>query len=124
MQREIGAQILTRGQEASVGVVSRPARAEAVVDTSNHTHVVRQLRRVRCTDIVVPGGRPWWDQAIVDAVDAAVAVEIKLHVLILDIHVPDVAGQFEAPHGYDRRSEEHTSELQSLMRNSYAVFCL
>src|SRR3546814_8905822 len=24
----------------------------------------------------------------------------------------------------DNRSEEHTSELQSLMRNSYAVFCL
>src|SRR3546814_7398354 len=26
--------------------------------------------------------------------------------------------------GDDRRSEEHTSELQSLMRISYAVFCL
>src|SRR3546814_1393988 len=26
--------------------------------------------------------------------------------------------------GTDRRSEEHTSELQSLMRISYAVFCL
>src|SRR3546814_10683256 len=26
--------------------------------------------------------------------------------------------------GLDRRSEEHTSELQSLMRISYAVFCL
>src|SRR3546814_1857397 len=25
---------------------------------------------------------------------------------------------------YPLRSEEHTSELQSLMRNSYAVFCL
>src|SRR3546814_6609176 len=25
---------------------------------------------------------------------------------------------------YERRSEEHTSELQSLMRISYAVFCL
>src|SRR3546814_8938232 len=25
---------------------------------------------------------------------------------------------------YELRSEEHTSELQSLMRNSYAVFCL
>src|SRR3546814_2531608 len=25
---------------------------------------------------------------------------------------------------FDRRSEEHTSELQSLMRSSYAVFCL
>src|SRR3546814_2706272 len=28
-----------------------------------------------------------------------------------------------ATHG-DKRSEEHTSELQSLMRISYAVFCL
>src|SRR3546814_4711768 len=26
--------------------------------------------------------------------------------------------------GQPKRSEEHTSELQSLMRNSYAVFCL
>src|SRR3546814_16549925 len=26
--------------------------------------------------------------------------------------------------GHDTRSEEHTSELQSLMRISYAVFCL
>src|SRR3546814_7179176 len=38
---------------------------------------------------------------------------------------------FEAPSDYARRcfkeygrSEEHTSELQSLMRNSYAVLCL
>src|SRR3546814_10495487 len=35
----------------------------------------------------------------------------------------------EAPHGLDAtgspiRSEEHTSELQSLMRLSYAAFCL
>src|SRR3546814_4790531 len=29
-----------------------------------------------------------------------------------------------ARHARSRRSEEHTSELQSLMRNSYAVFCL
>src|SRR3546814_7167968 len=28
------------------------------------------------------------------------------------------------PGGVDIRSEEHTSELQSLMRISYAVFCL
>src|SRR3546814_5334722 len=32
---------------------------------------------------------------------------------------PNVAGS-----GAGRRAEEHTSELQSLMRNSYAVFCL
>src|SRR3546814_8128046 len=30
----------------------------------------------------------------------------------------------EEPQRADRRSEEHTSELQSLMRISYAVFCL
>src|SRR3546814_6319172 len=27
-------------------------------------------------------------------------------------------------HGHAARSEEHTSELQSLMRISYAIFCL
>src|SRR3546814_5662984 len=30
----------------------------------------------------------------------------------------------DADGGTERRSEEHTSELQSLMRISYAVFCL
>src|SRR3546814_10463406 len=48
--------------------------------------------------------------------------------------VEDVArAAWDAVHGISvhtpvgkmaRRSEEHTSELQSLMRNSYAVFCL
>src|SRR3546814_3940940 len=32
--------------------------------------------------------------------------------------------RFGAADGYTWRSEEHTSELQSLMRISYAVFCL
>src|SRR3546814_8781782 len=32
--------------------------------------------------------------------------------------------QGSRPHVRSRRSEEHTSELQSLMRISYAVFCL
>src|SRR3546814_8183604 len=37
-----------------------------------------------------------------------------------------LAGVFAvaAPDSWGRRSEEHTSELQSLMRTSYAVFCL
>src|SRR3546814_1652515 len=34
------------------------------------------------------------------------------------------AGPFLANAKYSQRSEEHTSELQSLMRISYAVFCL
>src|SRR3546814_2800584 len=34
-----------------------------------------------------------------------------------------VTAKFTLPNAY-KRSEEHTSELQSLMRSSYAVFCL
>src|SRR3546814_6728998 len=44
----------------------------------------------------------------------------------LQRHVPHTHGQQSAPIQYHppQRSEEHTSELQSLMRISYAVFCL
>src|SRR3546814_10464153 len=41
--------------------------------------------------------------------------------------VKDSAGNVDTGKFYvqvGKRSEEHTSELQSLMRNSYAVFCL
>src|SRR3546814_8087076 len=34
------------------------------------------------------------------------------------------AAYYQALHGGYGRSEEHTSELQSLMRIAYAVFCL
>src|SRR3546814_1981346 len=37
---------------------------------------------------------------------------------------PGVRLNYDKKDGYYRRSEEHTSELQSLMRISYAVFCL
>src|SRR3546814_3669019 len=57
-------------------------------------------------------------------------------VLDLERHAPAVFGALEhqaviegvedflARHAQRIRSEEHTSELQSLMRISYAVFCL
>src|SRR3546814_8291295 len=39
--------------------------------------------------------------------------------------LPDLRGDREYPaHDHRARSEEHTAELQSLMRISYAVFCL
>src|SRR3546814_2038685 len=38
--------------------------------------------------------------------------------------IPCAAGRAARRGGADPRSEEHTSELQSLMRISYAVFCL
>src|SRR3546814_2846814 len=50
-------------------------------------------------------------------------VEIaKLHLIAKQVEAHGLkAGEFELT---EERSEEHTSELQSLMRISYAVFCL
>src|SRR3546814_1082252 len=39
-------------------------------------------------------------------------------------HYAASPGAGQVRRGRGPRSEEHTSELQSLMRNSYAVFCL
>src|SRR3546814_5168400 len=64
------------------------------------------------------------DQSIlIEAMAAAVEDDIDKLDSSLD-HFPrsnDLAGPFKAA---GLRSEEHTSELQSLMRISYAVFCL
>src|SRR3546814_2249404 len=46
----------------------------------------------------------------------------KLLERMMRLLLPTVAPEPGA--SQDRRSEEHTSELQSLMRISYAVFCL
>src|SRR3546814_6251571 len=40
-------------------------------------------------------------------------------IALMELHLADMAGA-----ALQQRSEEHTSELQSLMRTSYAVFCL
>src|SRR3546814_8720287 len=45
-------------------------------------------------------------------------------VLAIGIVVDDAIVVVENVERYIERSEEHTSELQSLMRISYAVFCL
>src|SRR3546814_3081068 len=46
--------------------------------------------------------------------DGIVDQQITLHLI----------GEMTAGYEFQARSEEHTSELQSLMRISYAVFCL
>src|SRR3546814_3795275 len=40
------------------------------------------------------------------------------------IRLPTLSIRPASSDAFDRRSDEHTSELQSLMRISYAVFCL
>src|SRR3546814_1873774 len=55
-----------------------------------------------------------------DASDEAYGDEAKRDVLHQNLPVPTFATKSRS----SWRSEEHTSELQSLMRISYAVFCL
>src|SRR3546814_3470899 len=59
------------------------------------------------------------------------AIELMLQMAALGIEIIAFAAErhphalcFAACQKLAIRSEEHTSELQSLMRNSYAVFCL
>src|SRR3546814_2636352 len=50
-------------------------------------------------------------------------VAAKVASVILPIYLKEVVDKLSVPATL-MRSEEHTSELQSLMRISYAVFCL
>src|SRR3546814_10468921 len=43
---------------------------------------------------------------------------------LVQIYLGALVAGLDAGMSYNTRSEEHTSELQSLMRTSYAVFCL
>src|SRR3546814_6976732 len=55
-----------------------------------------------------------------------VAATDRVHDVIADDTAAGLVAQLTPGHAAAQRerSEEHTSELQSLMRNSYAVFCL
>src|SRR3546814_2469010 len=55
-------------------------------------------------------------QHFIETADA----EVRVFEIRQRRQIDDDAGNQPAP----GKSEEHTSELQSLMRNSYAVFCL
>src|SRR3546814_6309079 len=68
----------------------------------------------------VRDGHPRGDGVRIDDDVRADALGVERHALLVDDEpddaLPPVLG--------GERSEEHTSELQSLMRISYAVFCL
>src|SRR3546814_3639724 len=87
-------------------MIRRPPRSTRTDTLFPYTTLFRSHRREPCCDAEAhhhheEGGGG--DDVAVEELEAPAAG-------------PDRAGQ--------RRSEEHTSELQSLMRISYAVFCL
>src|SRR3546814_2846012 len=88
-----------RSQRAAGGDLQRPSAA-AVVTNVNASH--RRRRHLRCATVV----------------DARI-VGVGGHAVVPVPGRGPVAGAAGPV-----RSEEHTSELQSLMRISYAVFCL
>src|SRR3546814_2658321 len=58
-------------------------------------------------------------------VGAVVVTSARDRVFCAGANIPMLAGStHQAKVNFCKRSEEHTSELQSLMRISYAVFCL
>src|SRR3546814_1640805 len=73
------------------------------------------------------------DRRAVDIENAAWRLDLLVELVLLGHIIDRVSearasaargGKLDADRAFRRRSEEHTSELQSLMRISYAVFCL
>src|SRR3546814_9701172 len=62
-------------------------------------------------------------RAVIALVDGDVAGLLVRHDMLVEVAVKRAAFGIRDG-GEEGRSEEHTSELQSLMRISYAVFCL
>src|SRR3546814_9775816 len=70
----------------------------------------------RDRSILAPARRPWRRDSVIVFGNLAVGRSAREH-------APDLGDELRVDLAADR-SEEHTSELQSLMRISYAVFCL
>src|SRR3546814_7171675 len=62
-------------------------------------------------------------RAVVPCIAAIARIRLELGV-VLEVEIVEVRLLRHVSNQAVERSEEHTSELQSLMSNSYAVFCL
>src|SRR3546814_268256 len=103
---------LNRFVEPALGLEIQPRSGPVVIQVDYEIHnedlqeflsLMAERRRIRIRD----GARNW--------------------ALMRDLQYPEIWTEtYHVPTWveYVRRSEEHTSELQSLMRISYAVFCL
>src|SRR3546814_4232204 len=95
------------------------------LQTIAHHHLARGDRQI-AANRVIGAGRRWrpgeFAAEILDRV-AQAAREVGATLLQRPLEHHRVGRQQVARRKHVR-SEEHTSELQSLMRNSYAVFCL
>src|SRR3546814_8547848 len=94
--------------------------------------MIRRPPRSTRTDTLVPYTTLFrslgtHSHAVIAQLDHSLAYIARLGVPAIQAHAQTMIEVLkkELPRrGYSVRSEEHTSELQSLMRISYAVFCL
>src|SRR3546814_10481708 len=133
-------------------MLRRPPRSTLTVTLFPYTTLFRSLDLQRCRRPEVPTKGRWScaaelrrgaglgcrlsvDQALHKSAHGRESCALSALRLQRDRHPPpsEPAGGVPRGHGEagravsrsaGRRSEEHTSELQSLMRISYAVFCL
>src|SRR3546814_6177300 len=85
------------------------------------------------SDLKTTGFFGWFNRTFVNGAEryerglGRVIRSPKRAILLYGLLIIGLGAMFvRLPTGFlpEERSEEHTSELQSLMRNSYAVFCL
>src|SRR3546814_985886 len=98
-------------------MIRRPPRSTRTDTRFPYTTLFRSGAVDTLADEVLQGLR----RSAAEGPVAGAAVEVRDPVLIREAVT---AVDLERLVGHPDRSEEHTSELQSLMRISYAVFCL
>src|SRR3546814_1749761 len=119
---------LGTGRDAAVRQPLRRAglRRRAAIGT-RRDRLQRRLPHRSCADAVC-GVRAAGEAraAMAGACDVGPAPSERISELLPELRVElvEVEALVLRPRVFDLRSEEHTSELQSLMRISYAVFCL
>src|SRR3546814_5811754 len=108
-------------------MIRRPPRSTRTATLFPYTTLFRSDRVADGPHALLAGAAALIDldeAPLVDLDAGAVEAEVVGVGTAPDGHDHDVDLEVFAAHLHGGRSEEHTSELQSLMRISYAVFCL
>src|SRR3546814_7071200 len=104
-------------------MIRRPPRSTRTYTLFPYTTLFRSPDGARGESAVEELPEPRVLRRIVEQAGGAHVVRAVAVAHRPDLPVPQAGQQVLVP-GERERSEEHTSELQSLMRISYAVFCL
>src|SRR3546814_7864061 len=86
------------------------------IEHADHSRVLMTFERSRKSDSDI--NKPTGELVVIEAADS------KPKALIYASEMVEQRVKTEIREADDNRSEEHTSELKSLMRISYAVYCL